>query len=120
MANKVGRPLLFKTVEELQNRIEGYWEYCEEKEKPITMSGLAYYLDIDRNTLINYGNRDEFLGTIKKARARVQMDQDERMQTIGNPTAGIIFSLKNNFDWTDKKETEIKTEGVKVVIHERS
>ena len=41
MSNKVGRPLLFKTVEELEKRIEEYFEYCEINEKPMTMSGLG-------------------------------------------------------------------------------
>ena len=113
MSNKVGRPLLFKTVEELERRIEEYFEYCEINEKPMTMSGLAYYLEIDRQTLINYKNRDEYFGTLKRAKQRVLMDTEERLQTAQQPTAGIIFSLKNNYNWTDKTEVEQKVEGVK-------
>lgn len=120
MANKVGRPLLFKTVEDLQNRINEYYEYCETNEKPLTMSGLAYYLKIDRQTLLNYGKKEEFFGTLKEAKDRVLMDTEERLQMIKQPTVGIIFSLKNNYGWADKQETEVKTEGVKVVINERN
>ena len=68
------------------------------------MSGLAYYLKIDRQTLINYSKKEEFFGTIKDAKDRVLMNTEERLQTFQQPTAGIIFALKNNYDWTDKQE----------------
>ena len=118
--NLGGRPLIFKNEEELKERIEEYYDYCETHSKPLTMSGLAYYLKIDRQTLINYGKREQFFGTIKEAKERVLMDTEERLQTFQQPTAGIIFALKNNYSWTDKQETELKTEGVKLVINERS
>lgn len=107
---KVGRPLIFKDKEELKERIEEYFEYCEEREKPLTMSGLAYYLKIDRTTLINYGKREVFFDTIKQAKDRVLMDTEERLQTNGNPTVGIIFSLKNNYNWADKQEIKEETD----------
>lgn len=102
----VGRKLIFETKEKLQSRIDEYFEYCETHEKPLTMSGLAYYLNVDRQTIINYANREEFFDTIKRARERVLMDTEERLQTSGQPTTGIIFALKNNYDWRDKVETE--------------
>lgn len=112
MSNKVGRPRLFNTVEELENRINEYFEYCEINEKPMTMSGLAYYLDVDRQTLINYKNREEFFDAIKKAKQRVLMDTEERLQTSQQPTAGIIFSLKNNYGWVDKQEIATTTRDI--------
>ena len=112
----MGRPLLFKTEEELKRRIDEYFEYCEVNEKPMTMSGLAYYLEIDRQTLINYGKKEAYFGTVKRAKERVLMNTEERLQSSGQPTTGIIFALKNNYDWTDKKEVEQKVEGVNIVF----
>lgn len=101
---EVGRPRAFKSVEEVKEKINAYFNYCEEKEKPYTMSGLAYYLGISRQTLVNYSNQDQFFDTIKKARDRVQMQLEENaLSNKANPTF-TIFNLKNNFDWKDKIE----------------
>lgn len=102
--SKVGRPKIFNDVKEVEEKINAYFNYCEEKEKPYTMSGLAYYLGISRQTLVNYSNQDQFFYTIKKARDRVQMQLEENaLSNKANPTF-TIFNLKNNFDWKDKIE----------------
>ena len=101
---EVGRPRAFKSVEEVEEKINAYFNYCEEKEKPYTMSGLAYYLGIDRKTLLNYSKNEEYFHTIKKARDKVQMQLEENaLSNKANPTF-TIFNLKNNFDWKDKIE----------------
>lgn len=110
---EVGRPRAFKSVEEVKEKIDAYFNYCEEKEKPYTMSGLAYYLEVSRQTLVNYSYEDEYFDTIKKARDRVQMQLEENaLSNKANPTF-TIFNLKNNFDWKDKVEAE-KTDMSKV------
>ena len=102
--SKVGRPKIFNDVKEVEEKINAYFNYCEEKEKPYTMSGLSYYLGISRQTLVNYSNQDQFFDTIKKARDRVQMQLEENaLSNKANPTF-TIFNLKNNFDWKDKIE----------------
>ena len=100
---KVGRPKAFKSVKEVEEKINAYFNYCEEKEKPYTMSGLAYYLEVSRQTLVNYSYKDEYFDTIKKARDKVQMQLEECLYRLGN-NSGVIFNLKNNFDWKDKIE----------------
>lgn len=103
---KAGRPRAFKNVEEVKSKIDAYFNYCEEKEKPYTMSGLAYYLEIDRRTLLNYSKNEEFFPLIKKARDKVQMQLEENaLSNKANPTF-TIFNLKNNFDWKDKVEVK--------------
>ena len=101
---EVGRPRAFQSVEEVEEKINAYFNYCEEKEKPYTMSGLAYYLEVSRQTLVNYSYEDEYFDTIKKARDKVQMQLEENaLSNKANPTF-TIFNLKNNFDWKDKIE----------------
>jgi hypothetical protein len=117
--NKVGRPLKFKTVEELQEAINDYFDWCynrtkriwddkEQAEKlvsdpaPYTMSGLARRIGLSRQGLIDYENRDAFLDAIKEARERVHEDVETRLMEKA-PT-GAIFNLKNNFGWKDSKE----------------
>lgn len=104
--DKAGRPRAFKNAEEVKSKIDAYFNYCEEKEKPYTMSGLAYYLEISRQTLVNYSYKDEYFDTIKKARDKVQMQLEENaLSNKANPTF-TIFNLKNNFDWKDKVEVK--------------
>lgn len=100
-----GRPRAFNSVEELESKINDYFEYCNKENKPYTMSGLAYYLDVDRKTIVNYTKDEDYFPTIKKARDRVQMQLEENaLMNISNSTF-TIFNLKNNFDWKDRIET---------------
>ena len=88
---EVGRPLLFKTPKELQEKIDEYFAHCDNRVKevynkelgdhimvsdpePYTMAGLAWFLGVDRQTILNYEERDGFFGAIKNARARVIYD----------------------------------------------
>ena len=109
-----GRPLAFETVEELDTKISDYFEtnaYMgdgDDRHFAPTMAGLARHLDIDRKTLTNYANKEAYFPTIKRARARVEEFLEQRL--YGNTVTGVIFNLKNNFDWKDKQEIEQKVE----------
>lgn len=118
---KEGRPLLFEEPEDLEAALELYFTKGDEEEgiphgeawvdmgeaglqfMP-TMSGLALSLGVDRKTITNYANKDEYFPTIKKARSLVEQTLERRLY-FGNP-AGTIFNLKNNFGWADKQEVE--------------
>ena len=117
-----GRPLKYKTVEELESAIEEYFNYCDNRIKqvhskegesyaiadpePYAMSGLAYALGIDRKTLLNYSYKDDYSPLLKRARSRVEADVERRMLHKDTFTPGLIFNAKNNFDWKDKTETD--------------
>jgi hypothetical protein len=98
-----GRPPIFKSVEELQEKIDAYKEYLETSGKPPTIAGLAYYTGIDRQTLYNYKEKDEFFGTIKKFVNWILSTYEEQAVEKGN--AGIIFLMKN-YGYTDKQQVE--------------
>lgn len=108
--NKVGRPLKYKNKEEIDQAIKAYFERCEESGKPLTMSGLAVWLDMDRRSLVNYGNREEFFLSIKRARAMIEASTEERMLMNELNVTGAIFSLKNNYGWVDKQEIKEETD----------
>lgn len=95
--------LKYKTQEDLQKGIDKYFNDCDANERPYTISGLALALDVDRKTLINYGERDLFSTQIKKAKARVENMLEENLYRLGN-NSGIIFNLKNNYGWKDNIE----------------
>lgn len=113
--DKGGRPLAFDSVEELEEKVNEFFtsddahiinfkEGQEEKVYAPTMSGLALFLDVDRKTITNYSNKEEYFPTIRKARARIESHLEKKL--YGNNVTGLIFNLKNNFDWKDKSEIE--------------
>lgn len=110
MANKVGRPLAFESVEELQEKVEEYFDtaaYINTGDTIMfapTMAGLARHLKVDRKTVLNYSNKEEYFPTIKDARCRIEEVLEQRL--YGNAVTGTIFNLKNNFDWKDKQEID--------------
>jgi len=103
---EVGRPLKFKTPEELQLKIDEYFNSIPKEEWTIT--GLALALDTYRQTLLNYEHKDEFVDTIKKAKQMVENSYEIDLKKSGR--TGTIFALKN-FDWKDKNETDITSGG---------
>lgn len=133
-----GRPPLYETPEELEVLIEEYFSSCEEEmwrkeedeegnitwkpvldrqgnikkmvTRPMTLSGLAVALGVDRKTILNYSKKDAFFHTIKRARAKIENYAEEQLfDKTSKNVAGIIFNLKNNHDWQEK--TEVKHEG---------
>ena len=107
---RTGRPLKFQDIDKLKKDIDDYFKECDENNRPYTVSGLAYALDTSRRTLLDYEYKDdEFSHTIKKAKDKVESYAEERLYNGGNAT-GIIFSLKNNYNWQDKQEIEAKVD----------
>ena len=109
-SKRLGRPRLYDSPEEMQTLIDQYFQETEDKQDPLTMSGLAYALGMDRTTLINYGHRDEFFNTVKRARDRVTAEYERRLLKSGTPTIGLIFALKNNAGWVDKQEIDVNSQ----------
>lgn len=135
--SNVGRPLKFKTVEELQKKIDEYFDSCFEDKwfdeddrdedgnrtfdttgkfkkkpvkkkvqiKPFTVTGLALALDTSRKVLCEYEEKDEFSNTLKKAKQKCENHAEECL--FGNNVAGVIFNLKNNYNWKDQNQTQL-------------
>lgn len=174
--NLGGRPLKFKSVRELQTKIDAYffncdphpievtlykWHEIEEKytttekgkevkktrmvedhtrmpetikrlqlsdREPYSVTGLALALDTSRKVVLDYedglydfkpGEKDysplvpKFSNTIKKAKAKIEHDVQRRLET--NAVAGTIFNLKNNFGWVDRIDTDVTSDGEKLM-----
>ena len=108
-----GRKLKFKTVQDLQDEIDWYffqaaYDSCGNPRlvhKPITITGLAYYLGFEsRQSITDYQERKKFSYTIKRAKLRIEQYLEECL--YGNNVTGIIFNLKNNFKWVDQQSID--------------
>ena len=107
---KIGRPNIWKDNKELEEGIEHYFSVCERDKTVPTLSGLAVFLEVDRKTILNYSKKSEFFHTIKKARNRIEAGIEQLL--FGNKNVvGVIFNLKNNFDWKDRKDMDITSGG---------
>ena len=125
---KKGRPPKFKSKDEMQEKIDAYFEECKGKiltddegkvitdkygqpviidRKPLTVTGLALALGFSsRQSLLDYEAKKEFLDTITRAKARVE-EYTEMMLFDKNASNGAKFSLANNFEgWKDRKNVE--------------
>ncbi len=133
-----GRPPIFKTPQEMQKKIDAYFEKCKGKpltrlnndtgeEEPITYKGIPIMVDTEpptitglalaiglnsRQALLNYQNRDEsFNDTVRRAKARVEAYTEGRLFDKDG-ARGAEFSLRNNFkNWADKKEIDVGNSG---------
>lgn len=142
MANKIGRPAKYETKEEIQKKIDEYFDSCyrpirilvkdtntyitlkddngdviKEQYRPFTVTGLADALDMSRQSLLNYSKDEEFFDTIMRAKRKCEMYAEERLFDKDGAN-GAKFSLANNFEsWKDKKDVDanVNTE-IKVTL----
>ena len=136
MAN-VGRPPKYKSVEEIEDKIEQYFESCEgepltddegkpvvnkygypcwiKAPKPPTVTGLALALGFCcRRDLLNYQGKKEFCNTITRAKSRVEEYAESRLFDRDGSN-GAQFSLRNNFKgWNIDNEQKLEIELLKL------
>ena len=107
----------FKNAEELQLKIDEYFELCNEKRRPYTISGLAIFLDITTSTLRNYekvyGTTD-YAEIISKAKQRIE-EFAECSLYDNRKTAGAKYVLENNFQWSNKQDVNLSGEISQIV-----
>ncbi len=106
---------MFTNAQDMQKLIDAYFAYCDERDKPGNMSGLAYYLGFSsRQSLWEYSQKPEFADTLTRARLKVEADTvDCGMQGRGNANF-VMFNLMNNFNgaghdrWESVKKQELE------------
>lgn len=128
---KRGAPKKYTKADEMQKKIEEYFESCFKEDlkynsekkyyepkldykgnvikyqyKPFTITGLANALDMTRETLLRYEEDKEFSDTIRKAKQKVEQYVEERLFDRDGIN-GAKFNLINNFNnWSDKSEVD--------------
>lgn len=130
VSNKGGRPLKFKSPEELQEKIDNYYIWAKENKKHITITGLAWFLGTNRQCLLRYQEEDsellksvpddvkkKFRDAIRGAKARIEMEYEESLYNK-NSSVGAIFTLKNNFGYVDKQEIVQENREINVTLED--
>lgn len=136
MAHAVGRPPKYENVEEIEEKIEQYFDSCKGEplrdsngnpmfdkrhqpvmigQKPPTVTGLALALGFNtRKSLLEYQGKKEFVNTITRAKSRVEEYAESRLFDRDGSN-GAQFSLRNNFKgWNIDNEQKLEIELLKL------
>ena len=108
------------TAKELEKKIAQYFnslKYADkegnERQKPMTVSGLAYYLGFEsRQSIYDYKirNKDEKSAyLIKRTILFIESQYETMLNKPSGNIAGIIFWLKNH-GWKDRSEEQENNE----------
>ena len=145
-----GRPVKYKTAEELEKRIDEYFNSCwadvpvigsygpvmvpdpatpgekkvltEYKQiRPYTITGLAVFLDLTRQGLLEYSEKsEEFSDAIIRAKSKVEQFAEEQLYLCKSAN-GPQFNLTNNFGWKNKTEVDQTIKGeINVTVSQMS
>lgn len=88
--------------------------YTEFIKQP-SVIGLCLFLNISRDTLIEYEKKEIFVDTIREARRIIVEQKLEMLPTMKNPR-GLMFDLSANYGMHEK--TEVKSSNTNVNINE--
>ena len=125
----MARPPFYKTAEELQAKIDEYFDSCGttyvtdadgkmifnqfgapvvKDRNPPTVTGLALFLGFSsRQSLINYQSKKAFLDVISRAKLRVENFVEKKIYNPDIRPAGVPFVLMN-MGWSNP--TNIRVE----------
>lgn len=114
--NLGGQAHKFNDVDELRVAIDEYFQDCDDRNAPYTVSGLALALETSRRLLLDIQKSDhysnDFKHLINLAKARILSRTEEGMLSNRYNAAGSIFTLKNNFGYVDKTESVVEHKSI--------
>lgn len=132
----MARPPFYKTAEELQTKIDEYFDSCGttyvvddtgkmvfnqfgapvvKDRNPPTVTGLALHLGFSsRQSLINYQSKKAFVDVISRAKLRVENFVEKQIYNPEIRPAGVTFVLMN-MGWANPSMTKTDTIDPEVV-----
>lgn len=121
--NLGGRPLKFQDPEKLQQRIDAYFEHCDNTiikkqhvtgkgeiivvptPTPYTMAGLAAWLEISRKNLLEYNDRNGFRNIITRARDKIEASNITLALTGCHDSRIAALNLSSNYGYATKQDS---------------
>ena len=110
----------------MQVEIDNYFAACDKGEEievydkkrqevhrinqkiPYTVPGLVYALGFGEDSALDwYKTKEEFLGTIKRAWKRIELQRNQKALTGEHDPRFSQFDLNCNFKWIERKELSI-------------
>jgi hypothetical protein len=104
----------------LMSDVISYLDKCSDGKKTPTVTGLALSLGFrSRRSILNYEREagyEMFYEVISYAKMKIEEYLEERLLDSRNTNiAGLIFNLKNNFDWQDKQDIRMDQRTMQLV-----
>jgi len=109
-----GRPLKFKTPQELEKAMDVYFNKTPFGE--YTVTGLALVIG-SKQLLSDYEEREGYGEIVRMARLRVENSYEISLRKDGG--SNNIFALKN-FGWNDKQEIEHNGSAISLTFENKS
>ena len=110
-------PCKLKDPEKIKRQCDEFFDECDEKKDPYTITGLGLKLKISRQEILIYTNRThknqdsnymELTQHLRDAKSKCEYYAEKGvLKATGNVT-GFIFALKN-YGWKDQQEIITKT-----------
>lgn len=133
-----GTEKMFSSPEELKERINKYFEDCDNNIKvllikkgvvvesrpdpiPYTVEGLARVLGCDRNTLLLYEKKagyEDYFSIIKEAKLRMEEQKVIRGLKGESNATFAIFDLVNNTDYRNTSSIDVNKKNTSVILNQ--
>jgi len=103
---KGGAPAKWKSPEELEAKLSGFFSWCDEMDYMPDIEALAEYLDTTRKTIYVYEQKPEFRNIIQKIKNKIFNRKKQAAYKGKIPAAIFIFDAKNNHGYRDRLDLE--------------
>ena len=96
----------YQIVEEVELAIDGYFDFCDEEERPPTVTGLAVFMGFSSRSALDmyqtYG--DGYAYALARAKSIIEDVTIVGMLTTGVSPNGVSIILRNHHGFKDTKE----------------
>ena len=119
--NLGGQPPKYKTPEELQQKLDEFFDYCK-KEGRIPLQGeMAYFLGFaSRQSLYDYEKNRRYSYIIRRAKQKCENELNQKaLLGEANPLIAKL-NLATNYGYNDKKEIDVKSgdKGISEIVND--
>lgn len=101
----MARHPLYENPDELEKKINEYFDLCDESGEIYSITGIALHCGFcSRQSFYAYKDKEKFSYILKKAQLKIENNYIKMVPNKKYSTGGIIFILKN-MGWSDENTT---------------
>jgi hypothetical protein len=99
----------------MKNRINDYFEWCEENDEMPNISGMMIHLKLYRNAFYEYMQDSLYSDLLEHARLIVRNWAEIDVYNTKGMAAGKLKYMENVYDWSSKVETKSEVKQISSV-----
>ncbi len=129
----IGRPPAFSSPDDLKKRIEEFFQWCDENPttrhfvskgkvisetipRPLTLERLALFLGVDRQTILNYTNKDEYFCILSRVKSIIAAENLEGGLLGTYESRMNALNMCSNYGYSMKHEDTLRVENLESVL----